>query len=72
MYCTTATRAKGDDKGQIHFIERTRYMLAADQVHSLFSDARILYEDALEQLEAGKVRNAAEKAWGQPSGPLMD
>ena len=39
-------------------------MLAADQVHSLFSDARILYEDALEQLEAGKVRNAAEKAWG--------
>ena len=39
-------------------------MIAADQVNALFVDARTLFEDAMEQLEAGKVRNAAEKAWG--------
>ena len=30
----------------------------------IFADARILYDDALEMLEVGKIRNAAEKAWG--------
>ena len=31
---------------------------------AIFADARILYDDALEMLELGKIRNAAEKAWG--------
>ncbi len=35
-----------------------------DQASSIFSDARTLYADALEMLEAEKLRNAAEKAWG--------
>ena len=34
---------------------------AADAV---FADAYVLYEDALEMLALGKIRNAAEKAWG--------
>ena len=39
-------------------------MVATDPVEAIFADARVLYEDALEQLESGKLRNAAEKAWG--------
>ena len=39
-------------------------MVAADQVGAIFTDARALYADALEQLDSGKLRNAAEKAWG--------
>ncbi len=39
-------------------------MLETQRVIDLFQDARVLYEDALEQLERGKLRNAAEKAWG--------
>ena len=35
---------------------------------AIFDDARILYDDALEMLEAGKIRNAAEKAWGATKG----
>ena len=35
-----------------------------DQVDAIFADARTLYADALEMLEMGKLRNAAEKAWG--------
>ena len=35
-----------------------------DQVSSIFADALALYADALEMLEMGKLRNAAEKAWG--------
>ena len=31
---------------------------------AIFADARVLYADALEMLESGKLRNAAEKAWG--------
>ena len=31
---------------------------------AVFADARTLYDDALEMLELGKIRNAAEKAWG--------
>ena len=37
---------------------------ANEQVSEIFADARTLYADALEMLEAGKLRNAAEKAWG--------
>ncbi len=39
-------------------------MLETERVATLFFDARVLYEDAIEQLEQGKLRNAAEKAWG--------
>ena len=39
-------------------------MLAAERVRAIFADARLLYDDALEELERGKLRNAAEKAWG--------
>ena len=35
-----------------------------DQVRAIFDDARTLHADALEMLDQGKVRNAAEKAWG--------
>jgi len=36
----------------------------ADQVTYIFQDAWSLHEDALEELGRGKLRNAAEKAWG--------
>ena len=35
-----------------------------DRVSELFADARELYGDALEMLAQGRIRNAAEKAWG--------
>ena len=35
-----------------------------DRVSELFADARVLYSDALEMLVQGKLRDAAEKAWG--------
>ena len=35
-----------------------------DRVSELFADAQALYDDALEMLEQGRLRNAAEKAWG--------
>ena len=38
-------------------------MVATDRVIFLFADARALYDDALEMLDQGKIRNAAEKAW---------
>ena len=37
---------------------------ATDRVNFLFADARPLYDDAIEMLDQGKVRNAAEKVWG--------
>ena len=39
-------------------------MVATDRVNFLFADARALYDDAIEMLDEGKIRNAAEKAWG--------
>ena len=39
-------------------------MPEAGQVEVIFADARALYDDAMEMLEQGKLRNAAEKAWG--------
>ncbi|MDE2779244.1 MAG: hypothetical protein OXI91_06160 [Chloroflexota bacterium] len=38
-------------------------MLEKDRVNFLFADARNLYEDAMEMLALGKLRNAADKAW---------
>ena len=38
-------------------------MLATDRVPVIFSDARSLHADALRLLEAGDIRDAAEKAW---------
>ena len=38
-------------------------MLQTERVGSLFADARGLYGDALEMLDQGRLRNAAEKAW---------
>ena len=35
-----------------------------DRVSELFADAHELYADALEMLAQGRLRNAAEKAWG--------
>ena len=37
-----------------------KYELAA----ALFADAWTLYDDVIEMLEQGKLRNSAEKAWG--------
>ena len=39
-------------------------MLETERVSFLFADARALYDDALEMLEEGRLRNAADKAWG--------
>ena len=39
-------------------------MVATDRVRQIFADARALQADALEMIALGKVRNAAEKAWG--------
>ena len=39
-------------------------MLTEERTSEIFSDARVLYSDAMEMLEMGKLRNAAEKAWG--------
>ena len=39
-------------------------MLEVDRTAELFADAWTLYQDAIEQLDQGKLRNAAEKAWG--------
>ena len=39
-------------------------MVETDRVQAVFQDARALYADALEELDRGKLRNAAEKAWG--------
>ena len=41
----------------------TLYMLATDRVSAIFADARSLHADALRLLEAGDIRDAAEKAW---------
>ncbi len=39
-------------------------MLEVERSAAIFADAWTLYEDAIEQLDQGKLRNAAEKAWG--------
>ena len=39
-------------------------VVATERVSFLFADGRALYYDALEMLAQGKIRNAAEKAWG--------
>ena len=39
-------------------------MVMTEQAQAVFDDARVLQADALEMLVMGKIRNAAEKAWG--------
>lgn len=39
-------------------------MLEPSEPAAIFADAWVLYNDAIEQLDHGKLRNAAEKAWG--------
>ena len=39
-------------------------MVATDRVKEIFADSKTLQDDALEMLAEGKIRNAAEKAWG--------
>ena len=38
-------------------------MVATDRVKEIFDDARAQHHAALERLEAGDIRDAAEKAW---------
>ena len=38
-------------------------MVATDRISEIFADARAVHADALRLLEAGDVRDAAEKAW---------
>ena len=38
-------------------------MVATDRVSSIFADARAVHADALRLLDAGDIRDAAEKAW---------
>ena len=42
--------------------------IRTNRIEEIFQDARELQADALEMLALGRIRNAAEKAWGQPSG----
>ena len=39
-------------------------MVETERVTIVLADAWALYEDALEELARGKLRNSAEKAWG--------
>ena len=39
-------------------------MVATKRARDILDDSRTLYQDALEMLEQGRIRNAAEKAWG--------
>ena len=38
-------------------------MVTTDRITAIFADARAVHADALRLLEAGDVRDAAEKAW---------
>ena len=38
-------------------------MVTTDRVSAIFADARAVHADALRLLEAGDIRDAAEKAW---------
>ncbi|CAI8049737.1 hypothetical protein GBAR_LOCUS27382 [Geodia barretti] len=38
-------------------------MVATDRVSAIFADARAVHADALRLLDAGDIRDAAEKAW---------
>ena len=38
-------------------------MVATDRVNEIFADARAMQAQALQRLEQGDVRDAAEKAW---------
>lgn len=38
-------------------------MLTTHRVPAIFADARAVHADALQMLEAGDIRDAAEKAW---------
>ena len=42
--------------------EIRRFMVATDRVNEIFADARALHQSALERLDAGDIRDAAEKA----------
>ncbi len=39
-------------------------MLGTERGRAVMADAWALYDDAMEMLEEGRIRNAAEKAWG--------
>ena len=39
-------------------------MAENNHLAAIFQDVRVLYADALEELEYGKLRDSAEKAWG--------
>ncbi len=39
-------------------------MLEPARTAALFADARLLYDEAIELLDLGKLRIAAEAAWG--------
>ena len=38
-------------------------MVATDRVTQIFTDARTVHSEALERLQAGDIRDGAEKAW---------
>ena len=38
-------------------------MVTTDKVSAIFADARTMHSEALRQLAAGDIRDAAEKAW---------
>ncbi len=46
-------------------------MAMTDKVRTIFADARSVYADALERLDSGDIRDAAEKTCAPPSVLLM-
>ena len=51
---------------------RSPDMTTTGEARYIFQDARALYLSSLERLQAGDIRDAAEKAWrAQRSGQLM-
>ena len=38
-------------------------MVTTDNISTIFADARAMHDEALRQLAAGDIRDAAEKAW---------
>ena len=46
-------------------------MVAASRVKEIFDDARAVHAEALQRLEAGDIRDAAEKLGAPRNGPRM-
>ncbi len=62
-YISTAARLAGYPDVVCHTEQQTPMVTTTDHVSAIFADARAVHADALRLLEAGDIRDAAEKAW---------